>query len=170
MKPLLRDSLFCGVISLQIAVAVFCFGRYWGESLSLPFLLSREIGRSIETGSQWPFLTGYDEQGRTRPMALASHSPQAIIVRGTCSCADEQVSNWIRVAHQRGEQVTLILPTDRAEEVRETTANHWTGRVLRIRPIELEQMGLMKEGALVQLPLMAHLDANGAILGVQRSS
>jgi len=170
MKSLLRDSLFCGVVSLQIAVAVFCLGRYWGESLSLPLLLSGETGRGIEAGSHWPSLTAYDEHGRTRPMALVSHAPQAIIVRGTCSCADEQVSNWIRVAHQRGEQVTLILPTGQAEQVRETALNNWTGRVLRIRPIELEQMGLMKEGAPVQLPLMAHLDANGAILGVQRSS
>lgn len=170
MKSLLRDSLFCGVVSLQIAVAVFCFGRYWGESLSLPLFLSAQTGRGIETGSHWPSLTAYDEHGRPCPMALASHAPQAIIVRGTCSCADEQVSNWIRVARQRGERVTLILPIDKAEGVRETTTNNWTGRILRVRPVELEQMGLMKEGAAVQLPLMAHLDANGAILGVQRSS
>lgn len=169
MKSLMRDSFFWGVISLQIAIGVFCYGRSWGESLPFATLLSREMGKRLETGSHWPALTAYDESGRVCPIESASPSLKAIIVRGTCSCADTEVSNWIQVAKQRGEQVTLVLPVGRTEQMKETTLNHWTGRVLRVRPIELERMGLMKEGAPTQLPLMAHLDANGVILGVQTS-
>ena len=170
MKFLLRDPLFCGVISLQVATAIFVYGRSWGASFPLPILANYVASARVESGATWPVFAAYDANGVRREIIPSSHLASAVIFKSTCSCDETQVTNWLQAARQKGEAVTLLVPLDEKEEKQAIARNSWKGRILRVRRVELERLGLIVEGKANQLPIMAHLDANGAILGVQRSS
>ncbi|PQV62513.1 hypothetical protein B1R32_13126 [Abditibacterium utsteinense] len=167
MKSPIEDPLFCGVISLQLAAASFVLGQSWGDSLPISVVANDWNGARIEVGASWPLFAAYDENGVRRPVMDASRSTGAVIIKSSCSCDEVQVSNWLEAARQKGESVTLIMPISEEEEKKVITRNRWQGRVLRVRRGELERLGLLKTGMVSQLPLMAHLDSKGNILGMQ---
>jgi len=168
MKKISQDPLFCGVLAFQLAAFAFVCGQSWGQSLPLSVIGNSLNGTRIEVGSSWPQFAAYDQIGARREI-FEMREDSAIILKSTCSCEDNQVSNWLVSERQAKEQVTLVMPFDKKEAKEAVARNGWTGRILRVRRIELERLGLIQEGKPKQLPLMVHLDANGVILGVQTS-
>lgn len=169
MKSLVYDSFFCGVISLQIAVFSFVYAQSWGDSAPISVFANRLASNHVEQGSRWPTMTAYDQRGIRQFVENDQGKNSAIILKSSCSCEDNQVSDWLDVERRRGEPVTLITALNSSEEAKVIARNHWKGRILRTRLIEFQRLGLLQQGAPKQLPIIVHLDANGVILGVQTS-
>lgn len=162
LKSLLRDPLFCGVITLQIAVFSLLYGAGWGDSLPADALRDRWTGGSFKTGHAMPSLTAYDQSGSRQPLII-NGTTRSLLLKSTCSCDDIQTVALLEAARVGGENPTLVLPFEHEEAVQVQKHLHWKGRVLRVRPGELYRLGLLQNR---DLPMLLHINNQGAILGV----
>lgn len=169
MKNPFSDFLFCGIISFQVAAFGLVFGPKWNDYVSLSSISNSWNRALIEAGHPFPEFSAYDQNGVRQAILSSPGQESAVILKGTCSCDESTISNWLDTARQKGEPVTLIVPLDQKGESQAIARNGWKGRILRVRFAQLEQLGLLKEGEIKQLPLLAHVDGSGTILGVQTS-
>jgi hypothetical protein len=169
MKNPLHDSLFCGIVTLQLTSLVFVFGSQWSDSVSLTSLSNTYQHAVVKAGQPFPTFPVYDVKGQRRPLINLSPQGGTIIIKGTCSCDEEVVSSWLDDAHKRKLPITLVVPLDEKEADQVLARREWEVSVVRVRPMELERLKLFQIGGARQLPIMAYLKPNGVVEGVQTS-
>jgi hypothetical protein len=128
MKSLLRDPLFCGVVTLQLAAFSLIYGAGW-ETVSRWTPSSIRGGARFEAGHPLPSLATYDQRGQRQPLLIGGNGSRRH--QSTCSCDDNKVSSWLEAVHAGGEESALVLPLERGEAQEVQQRLRWTGRVLR---------------------------------------
>jgi hypothetical protein len=161
-KSLLKDPFFCGVVALQLAAFWLIYGVGWGDSFPLEAISDVWHAARFEVGHPLPSLAVYDQSGRRQPLLAEGNGTKAILIKSTCSCDDNIVSNWIETVSTSGEAPTLVLPFQREEGLKVQRELQWSGRTLRVRPGELQRFGLSGNK---NLPVLVRVDGNGLVLG-----
>ena len=167
MKNLFNDSLFLGIVTLQVAAFSLVYVQSWGEDVSWTSLRNSLVGASLQAGNKFPEFPAYDQHGVRQPIVLKKSEESAILIKGTCSCDEITISNWLDSAQKKSQAPTLVIPLDEQEEANAIKRNGWQGRVLRVRRSELERLGLMGQHSQVELPLLAYINSDGVISGVR---